>query len=580
MSSARAAPACLPTWRGHVETTRDALLVFEAALQGRLQHCIRRPHDRERNNLIVSGNVFVYEEGTSGIKRWTDGIPWSPSRILTNYLLYRQLNSPFPPGEKKRATKRSHRPIRAGEPYAAPVPNGNGHEDGYPMTSTSPTAVKYEEPVDKDADRILVGSLVDSYEFKAGGLLKKTMTVSVNGVQHHLVSYYSVDDARFNLQTPREDPLFKDIKCRPELLHQSKFKVQNLDDAGDGSFEQLESQQSPYPYLATNNQNMRSFGAPTHGQFSPQSPSAYYPSYIPYANNIAIPTSMANATYASMPPTTAAYAPVYSNSTSFVPFLQQTPNQIQHYPQHTHHQIQQYPQQVPHQTQHYPQEPQQQSQHRNQSQLQRRSSSQAVVKVEGQSQYQPQIQQHPQYQSNSQLQQLPQQETKHSFQTGFQQQSPTDTISRRAEAFHLYSSGHDALDIGNGLGNGLSNGVSNSISNTYYPQTVSDGTPVEEASLLLPQPAPPVSINFSSQYRSNSDGNYYPSRTTSFQNGNVSSLQHGSGPTLQNGHGQSFQNGNGQSVQNGNGSSFQDENISSITNGNGSSYHNGNNSSF
>ena len=61
------APACVPTWRGHIETTKDALIIFEACFTGQLAHCFRRPHDRERNQLIVSGNVFVYEEATSGI---------------------------------------------------------------------------------------------------------------------------------------------------------------------------------------------------------------------------------------------------------------------------------------------------------------------------------------------------------------------------------------------------------------------------------------------------------------------------------------------------------------------------------
>jgi hypothetical protein len=84
---------CAPTWQGRIETTRDALIVFEACLCGYLQHCLRRPTEAELPQLIASGNVFVYEEATSGIKRWTDGKWWSPSRTLANFLLYRQLSS-------------------------------------------------------------------------------------------------------------------------------------------------------------------------------------------------------------------------------------------------------------------------------------------------------------------------------------------------------------------------------------------------------------------------------------------------------------------------------------------------------
>jgi hypothetical protein len=95
-----------PTWTGFVHTTYDALIILEACLLGKLSHIPRRPHDRERPHIIVGGNVFIYEENASGIKRWTDGVTWSPSRIMGNFLVYRELSEPFPAGEKKKAKKR------------------------------------------------------------------------------------------------------------------------------------------------------------------------------------------------------------------------------------------------------------------------------------------------------------------------------------------------------------------------------------------------------------------------------------------------------------------------------------------
>ena len=470
MSSSRAAPTCVPTWRGHIETTKDALIIFEAALQGLLAHCIRRPHDRERNSLIVSGNVFVYEEGTSGIKRWTDGIPWSPSRILTNFLIYRQLNSPFPPGEKKRATKRSQRPLKTGEPYAAPVLNGNGNEDGYHhMSNLSPTTpgLKSEESGDKDADRILVGSLVDSYEFKDGGLLKKTMTVSVNGVQHHLVSYYSLEDAKYNLRTPREDNQLKDILLREELTNQPKFKVQNYDDAGDGAFDQADSPQTSYPYLRTTSlQTTGLFSPTTHSHFSQQdqSPSVYYPAYAPYAT----PTSISNVGYASLPATPSTYTPLLNSPTA--------------YPQFPHHHHSQ------HQNHH-------QNQHQIQPQPQRRTSSHAFVKPEPQSQYHSQIQQQPQYQASSQYPQLSHHEHKSITHGNFQPQSPTETTARRDGVMNMYTGTPPSLDM----------------SNPYYGHGGNVGSSMNEASLLLPQPMNMGSFN---NYGANTE-NYYTSRATS-----------------------------------------------------------------
>lgn len=96
----------VPTFHGFVHNSMDGLVLFEACLSGKLHHVPRRPHDRERSSLIKSGSIFIYEENASGIKRWTDGVAWSPSRILGNFLIYRELEKPFPPGEKKRAMKR------------------------------------------------------------------------------------------------------------------------------------------------------------------------------------------------------------------------------------------------------------------------------------------------------------------------------------------------------------------------------------------------------------------------------------------------------------------------------------------
>jgi hypothetical protein len=346
------APACTPTWRGHIETTKDALIIFEACFSGSLAHCFRRPHDRERNQLIVSGNVFVYEEATSGIKRWTDGIPWSPSRILTNFLIYRQLNSPFPPGEKKRATKRSQRSIKPGEPYPSSASSTPVTDESRPFPPASPNpSIKADETSDKDANRGLVGSLVDSYEFKENGLLKKTMTVTVHNVQHHLVSYYSLEDAKHKLRTPRDDPHLKDLPIRGELLNQPKFKFPNFDDAGDGTYDQVDGQQNTYQgYGFPNGYDPRMYRDMQVPQVS--SPmgyqaAAYAPSHPPSSS----------AGYASIAPTTPGYAPPvqYPQHTSqhSYPHLNQQPQYQSQPSQQVHYHLPHYQghsgeQQLPH----------------------------------------------------------------------------------------------------------------------------------------------------------------------------------------------------------------------------------------
>ena len=210
--------ALQPTFQGHVATTQDALILFEACLQGHLSHVPRRPHDRERSNLIRSGSVFIYEENASGIKRWTDGVTWSPSRILGNFLVYRELDKPFPPGEKKRAMKKQQRrPSRPGEPYPGALASSesNGSATGYGSAERTPSEV----------ERQLIGSLIDSYGFKADGLVKKTMSVTVQGVTHHLVSYYNVHDViANNLRTPSQTENLQYIRPRPELTSKQSFR--------------------------------------------------------------------------------------------------------------------------------------------------------------------------------------------------------------------------------------------------------------------------------------------------------------------------------------------------------------------
>ncbi|KAB2569522.1 putative camp independent regulatory protein [Lasiodiplodia theobromae] len=209
-----------PTWHGFVHTTQDALTIIEACLNGTLVHCPRRPHDRERASLIRSGSVFVYEESTSGIKRWTDGLSWSPSRIMGNFLVYRELERPFPPGEKKRANRQRNKSART-EPYARS--GGPGHYGDEPP---------YEIPDSKD--RKITGSLVDSYDFKRGGLLKRTLSVTVNGCTHHLIAYYTIEDAKdqSTLFRPGHDHRLANCHPRKELITDQKFRspIQDPDD--------------------------------------------------------------------------------------------------------------------------------------------------------------------------------------------------------------------------------------------------------------------------------------------------------------------------------------------------------------
>jgi len=72
---------------GYVETTLHALRLIYAARQGVIPRITRRLNDAERKTMIKPGAVFVFGVEESGIKRWTDGLLWSPSRIVGNFLV-------------------------------------------------------------------------------------------------------------------------------------------------------------------------------------------------------------------------------------------------------------------------------------------------------------------------------------------------------------------------------------------------------------------------------------------------------------------------------------------------------------
>jgi hypothetical protein len=242
-----------PTYIGYVSTTEDALILFEACLSGHLSYVPRRLQSRERNSLIRNGCVFIYEEGASKIKRWTDGLTWSPSRTLGSFLIYRELDKPFPPGEKKRANKKTSRqPARPGEPYPRP----NSTSEFYP-TTPHPT----NTPTQSGTERQLVGSLTDSYGFKRNGLMKKTMSATVQGVTYHLVSYYNKDSVSL-LEQPSQACALSSITPRLDLTPKKRIP-DPMEETMDAAWDRYQGCSNSYhPHSAYPTQPGVSVGCP------------------------------------------------------------------------------------------------------------------------------------------------------------------------------------------------------------------------------------------------------------------------------------------------------------------------------
>jgi Gti1/Pac2 family transcription factor len=154
-----------PPWSGWIETTGDALLILEAARRGLIPRVTRRLVDSERK-MITSGSVFVFDEDESGIKRWTDGFFWSPSRILGNFLLYRETD--------KRGA--GHRGARSDPPASDVNEQSQYGMDGVKLegqTLSRPKGESSQMGIDRHRERTLMGSLTNSYKFKSEGLMKK-----------------------------------------------------------------------------------------------------------------------------------------------------------------------------------------------------------------------------------------------------------------------------------------------------------------------------------------------------------------------------------------------------------------------
>ena len=152
-----------PPWSGWIESTLDALLILEAARRGLIPRVTRRLVDSERK-MITSGSVFVFDEDESGIKRWTDGFFWSPSRILGNFLLYRET-------DKRGAGHRGARSDPSDANEQAQYNVDGARSEGQSLSR--PKGEKSQLGLDRHRERTLVGSLTNSYKFKPDGLMKK-----------------------------------------------------------------------------------------------------------------------------------------------------------------------------------------------------------------------------------------------------------------------------------------------------------------------------------------------------------------------------------------------------------------------
>lgn len=75
---------------GYLHTYDEAWLCIHALRLGFIEPKKERLTLKEREQLR-SGSIFIFIEKKTSIVRWTDGMTWSPSKILGSFLLYKEV---------------------------------------------------------------------------------------------------------------------------------------------------------------------------------------------------------------------------------------------------------------------------------------------------------------------------------------------------------------------------------------------------------------------------------------------------------------------------------------------------------
>ncbi|KAF7327324.1 hypothetical protein MKEN_00309900 [Mycena kentingensis (nom. inval.)] len=189
---------------GLIESTMNALRVIHAARQGVIPRITRRLNDAERRTMIKSGAVFVFSVEESGIKRWTDGLLWSPSRIVGNFLVYREIN-------ERTNSRGSHKKLYPTDEASRALSVGSASQPHIrdPLTAIIDPRQSSEQGT-----------------FKPNGLIKKTITVTIEGSDLHLISYYNVADQHSGkLKRPTSRPDIMALPMDPRLFRATNFRV-------------------------------------------------------------------------------------------------------------------------------------------------------------------------------------------------------------------------------------------------------------------------------------------------------------------------------------------------------------------
>ncbi|KAF7698585.1 cAMP-independent regulatory protein pac2 [Cucumispora dikerogammari] len=153
---------------GYIHKIEDAELVVHAIRFG-LMESMQNRLSKENKGMIQSGQIYCFRYETEGMKRWTDGRIWSPSRVSGKFLIYKEV--------PRHLSKSQIKKIK-----------GEGRN------------VKQE--VDSSLD-----------------FFKKTAAIKIGNVNYHVIAYFNpIFDKRPLSELPFYRRIAETIKNDPKLL--------------------------------------------------------------------------------------------------------------------------------------------------------------------------------------------------------------------------------------------------------------------------------------------------------------------------------------------------------------------------
>lgn len=189
---------------GYINNYEEAMLIMHASRLGCFELTRERLSSDERDK-IESGDIFCFIENENGLKRWTDGRIWSPSKICGEFLVYQEVPRHLSKNSiKKRKTDETKDQIRLG-------------------------LSKKEETVDRTT------------------MHKKTICIKFENCNYHIIAYYRpifVNNSLMDI--PFFQKLSNALNIYP-VLKDDDFVRQNLD-RETGFFERFRIQRE-YEYV-------------------------------------------------------------------------------------------------------------------------------------------------------------------------------------------------------------------------------------------------------------------------------------------------------------------------------------------